>query len=77
MACAGPDDALQALSETARPHDEWVLPDPVETRQVVLSGRAAERSVRVGWELAMSEATPTGLADLAQGGIDSQTDPAR
>ena len=48
-----------------------LLPDPVETRQVVLSGRAAGRSVRVGWELAMSEATPTGLADLAEGGIDS------
>ena len=55
---------------------DGLLPDPVETRQVVLSGRAAERSVRVGWELAMSEATPTGLADLAQGGIDCPADPA-
>ena len=55
---------------------DGLLPDPVETRQVVLSGRAAGRSVRVGWELAMSASTPTGQADLAQGGIDSPAGPA-
>lgn len=31
LACAGPDDALQALAETARPRDEWTLPEPVDT----------------------------------------------
>ena len=31
LACAGPDDALQALADTAPHSEEWTLPEPVET----------------------------------------------